>query len=256
MSLIDELNASASRIVDCVRFAAVWVGHIDHEFSEEERAAILMRLPDRARGMRLDQIVDYVRVGMIHTRATDLAKVFGYIRQSLSPESREPLMRLVCEVVAADGRVSIGERHAIAFLADLISKTRELPAIFEEETGLPWTAPPDLSDADYWDRLDAGHRERAEARGESASGPRSRNSSHRDSAGGSSKNSGVDAARAEALATLGLVGTPSAEELKAAYRRLARVHHPDRFQNLDEEAVGNATRTFQRINAAYGLLTR
>ncbi len=64
-----------------------------------------------------------------------------------------------------------------------------------------------------------------------------------------------DGRRTKALATLGLEEGATFEEIKAAYRRLASVHHPDRFAALGKEATATATATFQRIQSAYDYLT-
>ena len=40
------------------------------------------------------------------------------------------------------------------------------------------------------------------------------------------------------------------EEVRAAYRRLAVAHHPDKVANLGEDIRKAATEKFQRINAA------
>jgi DnaJ like chaperone protein len=53
---------------------------------------------------------------------------------------------------------------------------------------------------------------------------------------------------------LGLEHGASIEEVKRAYRRLAQVHHPDKFAALGKEAVAAATSTFQRIQDAYQYL--
>jgi DnaJ like chaperone protein len=66
--------------------------------------------------------------------------------------------------------------------------------------------------------------------------------------------SGTDSRRVHALATLGLEEGASSEEIVRAYRRLVKVHHPDRFESLGAEAVRAATQTFQRIQAAYEFL--
>merc|ERR1719188_2690974 len=58
--------------------------------------------------------------------------------------------------------------------------------------------------------------------------------------------------RVQALAVLGLVGNPTEEELRKAYKHAALSWHPDRRQNHDrtEEAKAN----FQNLRAAFDLL--
>ena len=52
----------------------------------------------------------------------------------------------------------------------------------------------------------------------------------------------------EALATLGLTGEASAEDIREAYRHLAQIHHPDRFQKLGAEALAAATKKLFEYN--------
>ena len=56
------------------------------------------------------------------------------------------------------------------------------------------------------------------------------------------------------LHTLGLSGKPNAEDLKKAYRDLAKKHHPDRFHNKSEEEKQAAHERFIAINKAYEFL--
>jgi hypothetical protein len=56
-------------------------------------------------------------------------------------------------------------------------------------------------------------------------------------------------------ATLGVESGAAPEEIKAAWRRLARQHHPD-LTGDDPEAASRATRRMAEINAAYAALTR
>jgi DnaJ family protein A protein 2 len=55
-------------------------------------------------------------------------------------------------------------------------------------------------------------------------------------------NGGARRKRHQAFAVLGLDATASAEEVRAAYRKLALKHHPDRGGDKTE---------FQRVQAAY-----
>ena len=54
---------------------------------------------------------------------------------------------------------------------------------------------------------------------------------------------------------LGIPRTAQEEEIKAAYRRLARRYHPDRFAG-DAESAKMAEEKMKEINEAYDLLTR
>ena len=56
-------------------------------------------------------------------------------------------------------------------------------------------------------------------------------------------------------AVLGVVHGATPDEIKAAWRGLARQHHPD-ITGDDPEAVRQATRRMAEINAAYAALTR
>jgi len=55
---------------------------------------------------------------------------------------------------------------------------------------------------------------------------------------------------------LGLDEEATEDDVRAAYRRLSQVHHPDKFQAIGPDAVRAATETFKRIQAAFELLTR
>ncbi len=52
---------------------------------------------------------------------------------------------------------------------------------------------------------------------------------------------------------LGLEEGATEDDIRAAYRRLSLVHHPDRY---GADAVRAATDTFRRIQAAFDLLMR
>ena len=59
-------------------------------------------------------------------------------------------------------------------------------------------------------------------------------------------------------AVLGLTGRAGDEEVRAAWKRLVREHHPDRLtaQGLPEEFVAQANRTLGAINAAYDQIAK
>ena len=63
-----------------------------------------------------------------------------------------------------------------------------------------------------------------------------------------------DDSLATALKTLGVVEAAGAEEISAAYRKLAQTHHPDKVANLEPEVKEYSEQRMKEINAAYALL--
>jgi len=137
-------------------------------------------------------------------------------------------INLAIGMALADGKLRPTENHVLRFLADLIGLSPDaLRHAFSEVTGQPLPEPADPSRASFWQasREQASGREHALSMG--------------------------DPQTARAFAVLGLEERATPGEIKSAYRRLARVHHPDRFVQIGPEAVATATCTFQRIQNAY-----
>lgn len=66
-----------------------------------------------------------------------------------------------------------------------------------------------------------------------------------------------NSARTElAYQVLGLTSSATFAEIKAAYRKLAMVHHPDKFMNESPEQIKLANERFQKILDAYQLLEK
>ena len=63
-----------------------------------------------------------------------------------------------------------------------------------------------------------------------------------------------DDSLATALKTLGVVEAAGAEEISAAYRKLAQTHHPDKVTKLKPEVKEYSDQRMKEINAAYALL--
>ncbi|UXZ53333.1 J domain-containing protein [Halomonas sp. 7T] len=60
--------------------------------------------------------------------------------------------------------------------------------------------------------------------------------------------------KTRALAVLGLTPGASRTDVRQAYRRMAQLHHPDRFYSESEHQVALASARFQRIKSAYDYL--
>ena len=53
---------------------------------------------------------------------------------------------------------------------------------------------------------------------------------------------------------LGVSRTASAEEIKKAFRKLAKECHPDLFQDRSQEEIEQITKKFQKISNAYDII--
>jgi len=63
-------------------------------------------------------------------------------------------------------------------------------------------------------------------------------------------------ARIKALALLGLDEDASTKDVKRAFHRISKVHHPDSFAGLGDEAMADAAGSFRRIRDAFEFLMR
>lgn len=166
------------------------------------------------------------------------------LQDSLDRKGARLLLQLAIGMAVRDRYLRFSENHALRFLADLVKvRPGELAAIFAEVTGREFPAPGDPSSRAWWEEAKRQSKGRHRARDEQeSSGPRTRSGSG-------------SMTRRRAVAILGLDEGWTTEEAKAAFRRLSRVHHPDRFHSLGPEAVEAASLTFRRIRSAYEYLS-
>lgn len=161
-------------------------------------------------------------------------------------ERAELFMELAIGMSIADRYLVPAENYILRFLADLLDVgSQNLNQYFQKVTGKPLPEPPDISSHVYWQQKQ-----------QSSGGRQQSNQSGASSQSSSSASAGVGGSSLAALAALGLESGASKEEIKTAYRRLAKIHHPDRYHSLGEEAVAAANITFTRIQKAYEHLAR
>jgi len=164
------------------------------------------------------------------------------IRAHFRGDKASLFIEMAIGMAIADGYLLAAENFILRFLADLLGVSpNSLDRLFVEATGRSLPPASDLSRSEYWEenaRQGQNQKDRADSRNKNTT-------SHQGS-------SNLE----NAHSVLGLEVGASVDEIKRAYRRLAHIHHPDRFSILGEEAVAAANITFQRINEAYGYLIR
>ena len=162
------------------------------------------------------------------TRGIDVANWAETYARHSSPEQRRGLLEMAVQLVAERSPVPVRQYAALldlsfglGFQTDALARLRELYGF------------------EYVD-----HAKDARPRGADRAG------------GGAPLFVRETRPREELLGLFGLTGTPTRQELSAAYRRLVAQHHPDRFHGATAEAQSEAAARFIEITRAYEELIR
>ncbi len=243
----DLIDEGESPVAMAIIVAIAWLILADGQVADRELERLHEMVDDMLHFVTADDVLDIVRnISMLDLMTT------CQIMRSLSDEHRVILMDMLIGFSLADGRLQSTENHVLRFFADLLGiGLRGLRSMYFENTGKDLPNPPDSSSATFWNRQRQTRRSSAR---QSSNHDRGEASDHQDRRR-NDRDSRKAAQRVEALATLGLVAEATEEEIRESYRRLVRIHHPDRFSPLGQEAVQVATRTFTKIQAAYELLS-
>lgn len=218
-----------------------WVACCDGHASDDELRQIRKIIQNTPEAGIADEVISIAKRG-------DLSAIqcaCEIIRASHPQDKAQSLFTLMVLIAVADGYIRPSEIYVLQFLADLLGLTRQqVESCYLEITGKAFPSTPDPSSAEWW-------KERTGRQKQSQNG-----SSSSDQSSNRSKSSKtVNMARLKALGMLGLDEDASLSDIKGAYRRLAHVHHPDRFSNLGPEAASAASESFRRIKDAYEFLT-
>lgn len=216
------LSSSDDALRLCIIAILSWIASSDGEVDDNEKELLSQLATESEQQNRVA-----VEVGQRGNH--EGLRLACHVIPQMNAEQRELLVVLSLGMCLADGYLKPSESHILLFLADLTGiGFRRLNELFSDATGESLPDPSDVSSAAWW------YRRQKQQPGATAT--------H------SSK-------RVESLAILGLETNASDEDIKAAYRRLASIHHPDRFSSLGPEAVKAASKSFRRIKDAFDYLT-
>jgi DnaJ like chaperone protein len=164
------------------------------------------------------------------------------VKASFQGQSAKLFLTMAIGMAVSDGLLRPSENYILRFLGDLCQLAKsDFESLFLKVTGKTLPHPSDPSKASYW---------QARERPNQNSGSEYKSQSDQRAQQESLRNRET----INAYAVLGLEFGASKEEIRLAYRRLAQIHHPDRFSPLGAESVAAATSTFQRIKIAYDYL--
>lgn len=219
--------ASKNRIGFCVTTLLSWIASSDGEISPEERRGI-EAIAEASK--HSDELSNAIEFGCNqNSRALQLA---CEILQLSDADVKKLFLEMCVGIALEDGYLKLPEMHILVFLSDVIGVgVRGLEEVFAEITGDSFPAIGDPSSIGWWQSRERRHGSNAE------------NHNH--------ATEHVDPDRLRLLGILGLDEFASLDDIRTAYRRMVKVHHPDRYVTLGPEAVAAATQTFRRIQAAY-----
>lgn len=162
------------------------------------------------------------------------------IKATSSPDFLHNLLKLMVALAVDDGFLTFAEQEFLLFTADLFGVSRnQLESIYLEVAGGKFPPVGDPSSIQWWES-----KEKKRTQGKN----QSKANYHRREHGGIKS-------RLHALGVLGLDEDATQEDIRKAYLRLVKVHHPDRYQYLGEEDFKEAEKAFALIQQAYEYLS-
>lgn len=214
-----------------------WIASCDGKISEEELEGLRSIAATGRSEASLNAVIEIALSG----RIADLQLACEVLRE-LDAKHRRLMLQMAVGMALEDGVLTTAEGHIVRFIADVLSQSpAELDSLFREMTGEAFPAPADPSSVEWW----VGRQQRSRSR------ESNRESDDSTRAVPPPRTAAPDMRRLRDLAALGLDEDASVEQVRDAYRRMAKVHHPDRFASLGSEAVKAAEVSFRRIQAAY-----
>lgn len=234
-------NTTRHRQSVCTLAVLTWVALCDGRLAAREQA-LLDRIAES-----VDDVEDLAAVEEIVRlhRVDDLAIACKFLKSNLDHGGKRLLLQLAITMAIADGALSVGENHLLQFLADLLGvRPRAFSKLFQQIAHRPFPQAGDPSSPHWWRQRESG-----QAAAPSADPAIAEDTSQEE------REPDGQMTRSVALNVMGLDETASREKIHAAYRRLAKARHPDRFAPLGPAAVATASEAFKRLHEAYAVLS-
>lgn len=241
----------------CTLTLLAWLSTCDGPPSDEEDA-FLRRIAVAGNSGEIDMILAVAQAA----RLEDMETVCRYAMTRLSRGRKRLLAQLAITLAATSGYITVGENYAMQFLADLLAITpRAFAKLFQQVTRRPFPEAGDPSSIEWWRRREAGvqaepaHDLRPDPSVADAKAPEATvdaESSTQSAPPAIPANAPMTHTKARAI--LGLSEGATLNDIRTAFRRLAKVRHPDRFAKLGPSAVAAASESFKQLDAAYTML--
>ena len=238
-SFADVFHATAHRQSVCMLAVLTWVAACDGRIAPEEQA-LLNKI---AEAVDDPQELAAVLATIRDASPKDLELACRYLRNQLDRGGKRLMIQLAVTMAVQDGYLTVGENWVLQFLADLLGvSARAFAKLFEQIAHRPFPMAGDPSSPQWWRQREMGRQAQA------APIPAGDDESEHDIAADTMTHS-------RALRVMGLEDGATHEAIHAAYRRLAKSRHPDRFAPLGPAAVATATEAFKRLHEAYAVLS-
>lgn len=214
-----------------VLFILIWLANSDAKIDEKELNEIYNIADATNHSDEVKILIELV----VKKDLSTIQLASEIIKQHFTSEKSKLFIEMAIGISIADGLLKISENIILRFLSDLVNISEiELKKIFYNVTLRNLPDIEDFSSYKYWGTFDESSNESKDSK--------------------TSKETQNISKRIKSLYILGLDENATLDEIKKAYRRLAHIHHPDKFASLGEEAVNAADMTFKRISEAYQYL--
>ena len=167
-----------------------------------------------------------------------------YLASSNSADKMR-FIEIITSIAVADGKLSISENHILCFMADLLAiSPKQYQDVYMNLTGQIFPDAGDPSVPLWWEsKLNQKNKSR-------------NNEDKKQNQQRFSSKDELSISKSEAYVILGLHNNATHADIKQAYRRMSKLHHPDKFHSIDEEAFNAASAMFLRIKKACEVLSK